>query len=64
MHRRQICVLQIGEIQCVDRCAGKYLAAQDAITKTVEEFNVKQQELAAAGGNNGKPRLGGGPPKF
>ncbi len=56
--------LAIGEIQCVDRCVGKYMIAQEVVTKAVQEFEQKTLQQQQAGANVGKPRLGGGPPQY
>jgi mitochondrial import inner membrane translocase subunit TIM10 len=56
--------LAIGEIQCVDRCVGKYLEAQELVTKSVQEYEAKMMEQNKAGVNTGTPRLGGGPPRY
>ena len=56
--------LQIGEIQCVDRCVGKYMQAQDIVTAAVQQFETNMQQQQKAGVNVGNPRLGGGPPRY
>jgi len=56
--------LAIGEIQCVDRCVGKYMQAQDLVTAAVQDFEQKMQAQQQAGVNVGQARPGGGPPRY
>lgn len=41
--------LQVGEMQCIDRCVGKYLESQDKIGKVLAKFEEQLQQQQNVG---------------
>lgn len=40
--------LQIGEMTCIDRCAGKYMAASEKMLEALQAFEAQQMALQQA----------------